>query len=46
MSKWLKDRGITNARELRDMSSDQIKEKYGVVGLRIQDELKETFVSL
>ena len=40
MSKWLKDRGITNARELRDMSSNQIKEKYGVVGLRIQNELK------
>ena len=40
MSKWLKDRGITNARELRDMSSDQIKGKYGVVGLRIQNELK------
>tara|TARA_Y100001968_G_scaffold145042_1_gene132484 strand:- start:1703 stop:2407 length:705 start_codon:yes stop_codon:yes gene_type:complete len=40
MSKWLKDRGITNARELRDISSIQIKEKYGVVGLRIQNELK------
>ena len=40
MSKWLKDRGITNARELRDMSSAQIKGKYGVVGLRIQNELK------
>jgi len=40
MSTWLKDRGITNARELRDMSSITIKEKYGVVGLRIQDELK------
>ena len=40
MSKWLKDIGITNARELRDMSSNQIKEKYGVIGLRIQNELK------
>ncbi len=40
MSKWLKERGITNARELRDMSTNQIKQKYGVVGLRIQNELK------
>ena len=40
MSTWLKDRGIKNARELRDMSSKKIKEKYGVVGLRIQYELK------
>ena len=40
MSIWLRNKGITNARELRDMSSNQIKEKYGVVGLRIQNELK------
>ncbi len=40
MSMWLRNKGITNARELRDMSSNQIKEKYGVVGLRIQNELK------
>jgi len=40
MSKWLQDRGVTNARELRDMSSLKFKAKYGVVGLRIQNELK------
>ena len=40
MSTWLRNKGIINARELRDMSSKQIKEKYGVVGLRIQNELK------
>ena len=40
MSIWLKARGINNARELRDMSSNQIKAKYGVVGIRIQNELK------
>ena len=40
MSKWLKDRGINNARELREMPSNQIKEKYGVIALRIQNELK------
>ncbi len=42
MSIWLKNRGITNALELKNMSSNQIKEKYGVVGLRIQYELKGT----
>ena len=40
MSAWLEDRGITNARELRDMPSKQIEAKYGVVGLRIQNELQ------
>ena len=40
MSAWLKDRGITNAKELRDMSSNQIKKKYGIIGLRIINELK------
>ncbi|MBW3041903.1 Y-family DNA polymerase [Prochlorococcus marinus] len=43
MSTWLKVRGINNARELRDMSSNQIKSKYGVIGLRIQNELKGTY---
>ncbi len=40
MSTWLKRRGIINAREFRDMSSNSIKEKYGVIGIRIQSELK------
>ena len=40
MSIWLNNKGITNALELRDTSSNQIKEQYGVVGLRIQSELK------
>tara|TARA_B100000945_G_scaffold80323_1_gene61994 strand:- start:1433 stop:2710 length:1278 start_codon:yes stop_codon:yes gene_type:complete len=40
MSKWLKAKGITNARELRDITSCQIKRKYGLVGLRIQNELQ------
>ena len=40
MYKWLKERGVTNARELRDISSNQIKEKYGIVGLRIKNELE------
>tara|TARA_B100000700_G_scaffold106551_1_gene120314 strand:+ start:2371 stop:3648 length:1278 start_codon:yes stop_codon:yes gene_type:complete len=40
MSKWLKDRGIYNARELRDMPANQIQKKYGLVGLRVQNELQ------
>ena len=40
MSYWLKERGISNAREFRDMSSIKLKEKYGVVGIRLQNELK------
>ena len=40
MSSWLKIRGINNAKELRDMSSIKLKNKYGVVGLRLQSELK------
>ncbi len=40
MSRWLYKIGITNARELRDMPSKQINEKYGIVGIRIQNELR------
>ena len=40
MSAWLKDRGITNAKELRDISSAQIRAQYGLVGIRIKNELK------
>ena len=40
MSEWLKARGIKNAREFRDMPKNQIKEKYGVVGIRLQNELQ------
>ena len=40
MSEWLKSKGITNARELRDMSPQQIKRKYGLIGIRLQNELK------
>ncbi len=42
MTKWFKEKGITNARELRDMSSDEIKRKFGVIGQRLQYELKGT----
>ncbi len=40
MSKWFRRRGITNARELRDMKREEIKYKFGIVGIRIQNELK------
>ena len=40
MSIWFKRKGITNARELRDMSSKQIKDKFGINGIRLQNELK------
>ncbi len=40
MSKWLRKRGITNARELKDMSREEIKYKFGIIGVRLQNELK------
>ncbi len=40
MSKWFRQRGITNARELRDMSTEELKYKFGIVGIRLQSELK------
>ena len=40
IAKWCRLRGIRTARELRDMPSEEIKGKYGVIGVRIQKELK------
>ena len=39
-SSWLKRKGIKNAKELRDMNQDEIIKKLGVVGKRLQLELK------
>tara|TARA_B100000700_G_C15027110_1_gene848753 strand:- start:31 stop:1302 length:1272 start_codon:yes stop_codon:yes gene_type:complete len=39
MSKWLRRKGIDNARKLREMKSSELKRKYGVVAIRIQQEL-------
>ncbi len=39
-SKWLIDKGIKNAKELKDMNEYEIKKKLGVIGQRIQLELK------
>ena len=41
MSDWFKNKGIKNALELRDMSREIMKMKYGIVGLRLQNELKD-----
>ena len=38
-SRWLKSKGIKNAKELKDMNQHELKKKLGVVGQRIQLEL-------
>ena len=39
-SKWLKSKGIKNAKEFRDMEENEIIKKLGIVGRRLQLELK------
>ncbi len=39
-SKWCKSKGIKNSRELRDYPSYIINSKLGILGIRIQNELK------
>ena len=39
-SNWLQTKGIKNAKELRDMKENEIINKLGVVGKRLQLELK------
>tara|TARA_B100001079_G_scaffold20452_1_gene16127 strand:+ start:336 stop:1607 length:1272 start_codon:yes stop_codon:yes gene_type:complete len=39
-SKWLQSKGIKNAKELKEMNQYEIKKKLGIVGERIQLELK------
>ena len=39
-TKWLQNKGIKNAKELRDMEENEIIKKLGVVGKRLQLELK------
>ncbi|MFM8524067.1 MAG: Y-family DNA polymerase, partial [Cyanobacteriota bacterium] len=39
-SRWLRLRGVANARQLRDMASAELRRQYGVVGLRLQQELR------
>ena len=40
LARWCRLRGITNARLLRDMPSGELRAKCGVVGLRLQRELR------
>ena len=39
-SNWLQNKGIKNAKELRDMKENEIVKKLGIVGKRLQLELK------
>ena len=39
-SNWLQRKGIKNAKELRDMDENEITKKLGIVGKRLQLELK------
>ena len=39
-SNWLQSKGIKNAREIRDMEENEIIKKLGIVGKRLQLELK------
>ena len=39
-SRWLRSKGIKNAKELKDMNQHELRKKLGVVGQRIQLELK------
>ncbi|RPF80365.1 MAG: Y-family DNA polymerase [Synechococcus sp. TMED20] len=40
LARWCRLRGISNARLLRDMPSGELRAKCGVVGLRLQRELR------
>jgi DNA polymerase V len=39
LSRWCRLRGIAHARALRDMPSGELRRRWGVVGLRLQQEL-------
>lgn len=40
LGRWCRLRGVANARQLRDMASGELQAKAGVVGLRLQLELR------
>ncbi|MEB3234947.1 MAG: Y-family DNA polymerase [Cyanobacteriota bacterium] len=40
LSRWCRLRGVADARALRDMPSGELQRKCGVVGLRLQQELR------
>jgi len=40
LSRWCRLRGISHARALRDMASGELRRRCGVVGVRLQQELR------
>ena len=40
LARWCRLRGITHARALRDMPSGELRRRCGVVGIRLQQELR------
>tara|TARA_Y100001968_G_scaffold116561_1_gene105950 strand:+ start:1955 stop:3229 length:1275 start_codon:yes stop_codon:yes gene_type:complete len=40
LTHWCKLQGIKNAKQLRDMPSNKLKAKVGIVGIRLQNELR------
>ncbi|MFL0732592.1 MAG: Y-family DNA polymerase, partial [Prochlorococcus sp.] len=40
LSQWCRLKGVTNARQLRDMPRSQLHSHCGVIGLRLQRELQ------
>ena len=40
MAHCLRTKGVNTAKQLRDMPSNELKSQYGVVGLRLQNELR------
>jgi DNA polymerase V len=40
LARWCRLRGVRNARELRDLPAGELRQRIGVVGLRLQRELQ------
>ena len=40
LAHWSKTHGIHNAKQLRDMPRNQLRIKYGIIGIRLQNELR------
>lgn len=40
LAHWCRDQGVSNAKQLRDMPSYQLRLKCGVTGIRLQNELR------
>ncbi|CAK6696345.1 Y-family DNA polymerase [Synechococcus sp. CBW1107] len=40
LARWCRLRGVADARQLRDLASGELRRRCGVVGLRLQEELR------